>query len=144
MMKFSGVLIPLLLIAQTNSSAEKSLRELKKLQGEWTLIRSVRDGQEVPRDRLKNLARHTIEGDRWIPGRDPNDFTTISFNPESKPKSVDMKDRAGNVMVGIYEIQGDTLTICIARRGTPRPKILESAAGSNTFLIGLKRVQTPK
>ena len=41
---------------------------------------------------------------------------------------------------GIYEIDGDSLKICFAIEGE-RPKKFESAEGSTTMLIVLKRIK---
>ena len=124
MTPFIAALIPVIFLAQTPADAKAANKALESLQGQWNLVSSVREGAEVPRERLKNSPKHTIEGDRWIPGRDPNDFSTISLNPASKPKSIDITDRGGNLMLGVYELKEDKLTICIARPGSPRPRSL--------------------
>jgi hypothetical protein len=45
---------------------------------------------------------------------------------------------------GIYEIDGDTLRICVAKKGKERPKTFESKEGSGHVLTVMKRVKDGK
>jgi hypothetical protein len=47
----------------------------------------------------------------------------------------------GAVMLGIYEISGDTLKVCFDPEGKKRPTEFKSASGSQTFVNVHKRVK---
>jgi hypothetical protein len=47
----------------------------------------------------------------------------------------------GKVMLGIYEIDGDTLKVCFDLQGKKRPREFKSASGSPTFVNVNKRVK---
>ena len=56
------------------------------------------------------------------------------LNPDKSPKEVDKAytegPNAGKTFVGIYKIDGDTITACFADNDKDRPKEFESKAGS--------------
>jgi uncharacterized protein (TIGR03067 family) len=111
-------------------------KEIERLQGEWELTRSVREGEEQKEVRGHV---HKIKGNRYIPSRNSEDYATISVNPGAKPQSIDLKDRQGNIMLGIYKLENGVLSLCMARSGMPRPKEFTSNKESKTFLIEMKR-----
>lgn len=132
-------LFSLLLVPQAGISSDDDVKqELRRLKGDWNLVRSVREGEEIPRERLRGSS-FTFRGDQMIPARDPNDLTTISVDPKANPKTIDMKDRSGNLTLGIYRIEKNVLTMCVARSGVPRPEKFEATAGSKRYLIEMKR-----
>jgi hypothetical protein len=47
----------------------------------------------------------------------------------------------GAVMLGIYEIDGDTLRVCFDPEGKKRPTEFKSASGSQTFVNVHKRAK---
>jgi hypothetical protein len=47
----------------------------------------------------------------------------------------------GTVILGIYEISGDTLKVCFDPEGKKRPTEFKTAAGSQTTLAVYKRVK---
>ncbi|WP_422931975.1 TIGR03067 domain-containing protein [Singulisphaera sp. PoT] len=118
---------------------DASQRDLDAMQGAWTLVKSVREGEDLPKARIQGNV-HTVRKDRWIPGRDADDLGTITLDAMAKPRSIDLKDREGKVMLGIYRFDDDeTLTVCLAREGVARPDDFVSAKDSKRYLIVLKR-----
>lgn len=116
-----------------DDDADKAL-----IQGVWKIIRSVRAGTEVPAEQIQSSSCK-FEDDRWMPDRDENDYATFELDPGSDPKTIDIVDRGGNRMLGIYSLTGDNLSICAARAGEPRPSVIVSTADCNCFLIEMQR-----
>ncbi|HEV3145655.1 MAG TPA: TIGR03067 domain-containing protein [Gemmataceae bacterium] len=130
--------------------------ELKKLEGTWQMVTEERDGvsRKVP-------DRWFIKGNRYTVSLNGTDFKAqveyqITIDPTKKPKQIEtameMKDIVtkkpylGTPLIGIYEINGDTLRICYEfynHREVPRgrPDSFAAPKGSNTLLYTFKRVK---
>src|SRR5208283_26079 len=117
-------------------------KETEKLDGKWLVISVERDGK--PDDSLKGAVR-TNAGDSYtltpkdgkgIPG-------TFKVDPTKKPKTMDMMPGEGRykgkTLLGIYELEGDTLKICFAEPGKDRPSDFASKPGSGVVLAIHKR-----
>jgi uncharacterized protein (TIGR03067 family) len=121
-------------------------KEVKKFQGAWTIESSVTGGKELPADALKGLivifegAKHTVKkGDEVI------QVGTQKLDPSKSPKTIDVTmtegPNKGTVMLGIYEIDGDTLKVCFDPQGKKRPTEFKSAPGSENFVNVHKRIK---
>jgi uncharacterized protein (TIGR03067 family) len=121
-------------------------KETKKFQGTWTIESSVTGGQEIPRDQLKDFIviyegeKHTLKhGDKVF------QVGTQKIDPTKSPKTVDVTmiegPDKGKVMLGIYEIDGDTLKVCFDPHGKKRPTEFKSEPGSQNFVNVHKRVK---
>src|SRR5262245_4202533 len=131
------------ILADDKADLEK---ELKKFQGTWTIESSVTGGTEIPADLLKGLIV-TYEGDKHTVKRGDTvvQVGTQKIDPSKSPKTIDVTmtegPNKGAVMLGIYEIDGDTLKACFDPTGKKRPTELKSASGSQNFVNVHKRVK---
>jgi uncharacterized protein (TIGR03067 family) len=70
---------------------------------------------------------------------------THELDPSQTPKTFDdtvaMGANQGSVIVGIYEISGDTLKFCFDPEGKRRPTEFKTAPGSPTTLGVYRRVK---
>jgi len=89
-------------------------KEVRKFQGAWTFESSETGGKAIPPGELKGLIiifegdKHTIKmGDEMI------QVGVQKLDPSKSPKAIDVTmtegPNKGAVMLGIYEIDGDTL-----------------------------------
>ena len=139
------LLVPLVSSAGCNRDPNKS--DLDHLQGYWTVESHIANGVASNTDG----AMWEIVGSTVFYGRHPGpnqperprskmrldatknpkefDFDSFSDNPEGEGKG----------STGIYEIDGDTVKICAAKPGLPRPTSFESNPGSGAVYTVLKR-----
>jgi len=121
-------------------------KETRKFQGTWNIESSVTGGTEVPADQLKGFLV-IFEGDKHTlkSGDQVFQVGTQKIDPSKSPKTIDVTmtegPSKGTVMLGIYEIDGDTLKVCFDPTGKKRPTEFKSEAGSQNFVNVHKRVK---
>jgi uncharacterized protein (TIGR03067 family) len=118
------------------------------LEGVWE-VAAAEKGAKVTRAPQKaqlEKARFTFSGDKYrFGGENKVNEGTYTIDPNKSPKEIDLINGDGNVMVGIYKLEGDELTLCF-RKLEPaigRPQKFEAAPGSGRMLVVLKREQKP-
>ena len=122
--------------------------DLDRLQGAWSCTSIEIGGQVVPpktfASNKNGLAAPIIRGDVWMEARREDDlkpFYTIKLNPSADPKQVDLVHADGEVLAGLYKLEGDTLTFCLTvDKDTPmRPTRFVTKEGLPLMLISYKR-----
>lgn len=126
-------------------------KELEKLQGTWVwLATEVKGGQDNSEVFLKltkasGNATFTVKGNKWtrewetLEGMPFSYPGTVTIDPTMTPKKIDFTFD-GKKMIGIYELNGDTLRLAWGAFGAvdvderERPKELKYAE-DNKFLI---------
>ena len=120
-------------------------KELQKFQGTWTFESVEAGGKEVPAAEFKGVTV-TFEGDKYTvkKGDEVIQAATQKLDPSKSPKTLDVTvaegPNKGAVMLGIYEISGDTLKVCFDPEGKKRPTQFKSASASQTLVVH-KRVK---
>jgi uncharacterized protein (TIGR03067 family) len=124
-----------------NRLADDKEAKKSKLDGTWVEVSAIRDGKE---ENLKHVL--TIEGTKFtVKGAFDSSKGTLKVNYEKKPHELDWtftegEDVKGKTIKCIFEIKGDTLRFCAAMPGNDeRPTEFTAAAGSNRFMVTLKR-----
>jgi uncharacterized protein (TIGR03067 family) len=121
-------------------------KERQKFQGTWTIESSVTGATDIPADQLKEFIL-IFEGDKHTLKHGDKVFQvgTQKIDPSKSPKTIDVTmtegPNKGAVMLGIYEIDGDTLKVCFDPEGKKRPTEFKTAASSPTFVNVHKRVK---
>jgi uncharacterized protein (TIGR03067 family) len=117
------------------------------LQGTWCVTALEVDGQGVPAAALEG-ARIVLEGGRFTSLGMGAEYTgTVTLDSAAQPPHIDMHfdagPEAGNTNPGIFRLEGDQLTLCLATRGTVRPKKFAAPPGSGFALETLSRTSPP-
>ena len=118
-------------------------KELEKLQGTWNFVIVVIDGNQLPKGEGPQTI--TFKGDTITvkQGDKVLQAGTHKLDPSTKPNSVDAKitegEGKGGSMLGIYELNGDTLKVCFDMQGKKRPTEFKAPSGSGHFQATMKR-----
>ena len=106
-----------------------------KLDGKWVIISVERDGKAD--DTLKGAVREH-KGEKYTMTLKEGKSFEGSMKVDATAKSIDMMPAdgkyKGKTLLGIYELDGDTLKICFAEPGKERPKTFVSKADSGIVL----------
>ena len=131
----------LLVVVAPSDDAVKA--ELEKFQGTWQLVSAETDGKKAPEEQVKKI-RVVIKGNKpSVFFGDDAVAKEISFvlDPTKKPKTTTDSLPDGKEILGIYELEGDTLRSCVAGVGKDRPTEFASQPGSGHTLRVFKRVK---
>jgi uncharacterized protein (TIGR03067 family) len=113
--------------------------ELAKIEGTWTMVSAQRDGQPMPKSYIAG-AKRIAKGDETTVLINGAVFLSarISVDPSKKPKTIDYLLTNGanrnKTQLGIYELNGDRLTLCFAKTNQERPDNFSADAGSGRTL----------
>lgn len=125
-------------ISKPNAAHE----ELQQLAGIWQEESRVRDGAIVPGAQLSvMILDHAGTATTRLGDRDAGRYD-VAVDPSPAPKSIDFTQTSettvigspGDRRLGIYEIKGDNLRICLARAGALRPGRFDASVGSGLVL----------
>jgi uncharacterized protein (TIGR03067 family) len=111
-----------------------STNDLEKLQGEWSMVSGVTDGEPIP-DYVRKSAKRVCKGNQIAAtaGGQLILKATITLDSTKSPKTIDYDvtdgPNKGKKQLGIYEIDGDTFKSCFAAPGAERPTNFESKPG---------------
>jgi uncharacterized protein (TIGR03067 family) len=140
MKRCTPLLATIILVVGAAPKDDANAVDLKKMQGDWMVDTMVKDGIKIPDDDARALFR-TVKDDTYSVARFSRVVGkgTFKIDATKKPKTIDSTpagaaDKAQQVL-GIYELDGDTLKICNAPQGKDRPTDFEAKQGSEHTLI---------
>jgi uncharacterized protein (TIGR03067 family) len=122
-----------------------AMQELARLEGIWSFVQVKVDGKEQPGAREADRMIIQKDGRYAVVQRPQITHGTIKVDPAPSPKHYDIVIGDGRLkglsVPAIYELSGDTLTICMPLGGKERPASVESKAGDHQLFEVFKREQ---
>jgi uncharacterized protein (TIGR03067 family) len=136
-------LIVLVLCSATLAGAGGGEKKGDKLDGTWAPVSTEVGGRKVPEDKLAGL-KLVIEGNRFtIQDGKVTIKGTFKADPSKTPRTIDAEFEAEKgkkvTLLMIYELKGDTLRVCGAEPGKPRPTAFKTAKDDGRELTVYKR-----
>ncbi len=140
---FIGAVAVAITTAVSASGEDAAKAELKKLEGTWQLVSAVKDGKETPEEVVKKIRVVIKGGKHSVYFGDDVAVKEIPFSvdPTKNPKTTVDTLPDGKEIKGIYKLDEDTLTSCVAEAGKDRPSEFASKPGSGHTLRVFKRVE---
>ncbi len=125
-------------------AAAQAQDNAKDLDGKWVVVSAERDGKAD--DNLKGAVRVNAGGKYTVTPKDGKPIPgAFKVDATKKPRTMDMMPEEGRykgkTLLGVYEVDGDTLKVCFAEPGKDRPTEFISKAGSGHVLVLHKRVK---
>jgi uncharacterized protein (TIGR03067 family) len=125
------------------AAADGDGKDLVRLQGVWSRVSALVDGKERPADELRKQQITIVEDTYTLTVNGTLRRGQVILDPCARPRTIDFLStegpNKGKVLKGIYEIEGDTFTYCIALPGKDRPTALGSQPGSGHLLFRNQR-----
>src|SRR5262245_18186110 len=117
--------------------------DLKTLQGTWTVTSLTMDGERMDADAVSG-AQIVVKGRAFTSlGKGGEYGGTIDLDQKKSPKRFDLLITAGHAAgtrhLGIYRLDGDTWSMCLATRGDTRPRTFSARPGTGFALETLVR-----
>ena len=139
-----GCLVAALAIGRAGAQDDAAKKEMKKLEGTWATVSIEAAGQKVTDEDKIKTRKLTTKGDKYmLKVGDETVQGTIEINPTKKPKTIDVKPDSGTnkgkTLLGIYELDGDGLKICLAPPGKDRPTAFATRPADGQQLVVYKR-----
>ena len=122
-------------------------KELKAMAGTWRSVFAENNGNKTSEEMLKEIRWIRDADGKWAMQRDDKtvlEWTVRKIDTTKKPKTIDLEvtlgSHQGQVYRGIYELDGDTLRVCLAQpERAERPTEFSGRKGSNSALSEFKR-----
>lgn len=129
-------------------AAATTADDAKKLQGTWILVSGEENGRKLDVDEVRN-SKMVIKGDEHDVRVGVDTYVgTHKIDSSKTPKQIDNVDTDGKMkgktLRGIYELEGDTLKVCLAMPDAARPGEFKAATGSNQNIYVWKQIDGQK
>jgi uncharacterized protein (TIGR03067 family) len=118
---------------------DRSKSDQEKLRGTWVTVSLKTNGKTIVKDKARPApgpeTKLVYDGDNWKIQTGDKVLASGKFKVDAtkSPKEIDIFDETGvkneKTKLGIYELNGDTYTYCLAPANKPRPTEFVSKEG---------------
>jgi len=110
-----------------------------ELVGEWQMVNAWQEGHALD-PRMVKTGRRVTTATHTTTYFGKQVFLNAAYTIDNSvhPKTIDLDNR-GKKQLGIYDVEGDTMKICFAAPGRPRPADFESRPGDGNTSALWKR-----
>jgi uncharacterized protein (TIGR03067 family) len=137
-------------LAAAAVAADKAADDLAALKGNWTVANSLTAGTGkglMPFSKTGKTADAVqVAGDKmtFLLGKDKLSEFGVKLDPTKSPATIDLTKDGKTIFVGIYELKGDTVRLCLLD-GKDRPADItgrkEAKVGVTMVALTLKRAK---
>jgi RNA polymerase sigma factor (sigma-70 family) len=123
------------------AAKEDAVKDQQKILGTWAYVSVEVKGEKRPEEEVKEAKLiFAPEGKFTAMSKGKEMGGTYKLDPAKKPKEITTTNDDGKTHLGIYELDGDTLTICMHQEdGADRPTEFATKADTKVVLVVLKR-----
>jgi len=123
--------------------SDDTAKDDKKMEGTWLPTSAKLGDMDFPDEVRKTIKLVIKEGEYTVTVGEQKDHGTVKFDSSAKIKTMDVVGtegpNKGKTILAIYELDGDTLTICYDLSGKNRPSKFETQPKTQLFLVTYKR-----
>ncbi len=145
--KAFGVLVLLTVAAVARPQGEAAKKDLKAMEGTWTITAAEVGGKKLKKEDQKEEIRLTVRDGKYTIHFGDKQVATgaLKLDADKTPRQIDVTtdegEFKGKTMTGIYEIKGDTMRVCFTGDGKDRPTEFRTKEGSTQMLFTYKRIK---
>jgi uncharacterized protein (TIGR03067 family) len=135
-LRLLGIATVGLMLLAADAPDDAAKKDAQKLQGTWKVTGIVTpDGKKLPADQVPDV-KLRFEGDKVVHMVDDKDGATFTFklDPSKKPATYDLTGKDGQMIKGIYIIDGDDLKYAAEGEGKDPPKDFDAKGITITML----------
>jgi uncharacterized protein (TIGR03067 family) len=119
-------------------------KDMLLLQGKWFPVAGELGGKPMSEDQLSKIAFVVFVANRMLVSQDGKSYEgQFALDSSKSPKWITVKRSEGinkyGLMDGIYELDGDTLRLCMGEPEDPRPITFTSVPGQRVLYLTLTR-----
>ncbi len=128
------------------ADAPKANTDRDKIQGVWKIIAEVENGKETPPARNEKVRIRFTADKMIVTEGDEKHEASYKLDPERIPTVIEVTPddgpNKGKKALGIYQLSGDTLTICLTlAKDKDRPSDFTAKTDSGRVLFTLERIK---